>query len=604
MVTFVLLLLFGSINVHVLMLSRTNSALVNYVGIVRGATQRLVKLELAGQPSDELIGYLDDIWVSLSTGGGKYELPTPEDEAYQADLNTLREMWAELKAQILAYRVGQTPHGDLLELSERYFVQANDTVFAADEYSVHQINRLVVDSCVMLGIIIFLFAFIAISFSRKAIMLEDSNKQLDDLAKRDMLTGTYRIETFKEKSQQLLAQQPNQKFAAVYTDFSDFRYINDIFGYDYGDSILAKYGEYLKAGKRKDEFVSRVSADNFVLLLRYTDKSEIAARQRAVDAQITEYMRRSRGGQYVATCCGICCREDAGEQCGIDQMLDLANFARKTAKNDLQNKYVYYDQSIHARARQEKEIEGKLPMAIANKELMVYYQPKVELATGKIACAEALVRWKMEDGSFLPPDEFIPLLERKFLIDKLDQFVFAEVCGWLRKKLDEGLAVPQVSVNVSRLQFYDADFVERYIEIRDRCHIPHELLEIELTESVVMDSNNLLYTILSKLRAAGFTCSIDDFGKGYSSLSMLKNLPIDTLKIDRFFFWEGADSEKDTILVESIIDLAKKFHIRTVAEGVERTDQVEHLKKIGCDYVQGFVFYRPMPAAEYEKLLS
>ena len=190
------------------------------------------------------------------------------------------------------------------------------------------------------------------------------------------------------------------------------------------------------------------------------------------------------------------------------------------------------------------------------------------------------------------------------MIDQLDQYVFEEVCIWLRRLLDEGKKALPVSVNVSRLQFYDHNFVSRYVEIRDRYRIPPELLEVEFTESIAFENSSLMIRIVDRLKQAGFSCSIDDFGKGYSSLGLLKDLPIDTLKIDSFFFTEGPDRDRDLAVVQSIIELVQKFHIQTVAEGIEYPEQVEYLKKIGCDYIQGYVFYKPMPEREYEKLLE
>ena len=190
------------------------------------------------------------------------------------------------------------------------------------------------------------------------------------------------------------------------------------------------------------------------------------------------------------------------------------------------------------------------------------------------------------------------------MIDRLDRYVFEEVCRFQRKRMEEGGRVLPVSVNVSRLQFYDQNFVERYVEIRDKYQIPPELLEIEFTESIAIDNSALLLRIVKRLREAGFACSIDDFGKGYSSLSLLKSLPVDILKIDRFFFTSDDNPERDMAVVQGIIELVHKFHIRIVAEGVESPGQVEYLRKAGCDYVQGYVFYRPMPQEDYEKLIA
>ena len=273
-------------------------------------------------------------------------------------------------------------------------------------------------------------------------------------------------------------------------------------------------------------------------------------------------------------------------------------------KNGSNHNYVFYNESIRRHLWEEKNVEGQMHDALKNHEFLVYYQPKVELKTGRIGCSEALVRWQTSDGTIIPPDRFIPVFERNFMIHRLDQYVFEEVCRWLRHMLDEGKTALPVSVNVSRLQFYDPDFVKRYVEIRDKYHIPPQLLEIEFTESIVFDNTGFLLAIVKSLKANGFSCSIDDFGKGYSSLSLLKELPVDVLKIDSYFFLESNDHSRDLDLVRSIIELVHKFNIRTVAEGIEVPEQVEYLKKFECDYVQGYVFYRPMPQAKYEALLD
>ena len=314
-------------------------------------------------------------------------------------------------------------------------------------------------------------------------------------------------------------------------------------------------------------------------------------------------MQTSHAGQLLPTNCGICCVEDVIELLKIDGLLDRANFARKTVKTGDRQNYVYYDESIRSHLWEEKAIENRMQSALEDREFTVYYQPKVDLALGKIGCAEALVRWKTPGGSIIPPDRFIPVFEKKHMIDQLDQYVYEEVCRWLRRLLDSGKPALPVSVNVSRLQFYDQNFVDRYVEIRDKYAIPPELLELEFTESIAFDNAKLLLQTVGRLKKEGFSCSIDDFGKGYSSLGLLKNLPLDVLKIDSFFFDEGPDRNKDRIIVEGIVDLVKKFNIKTVAEGIESMEQVEYLKRIGCDYVQGYVFYRPMPQAEYEKLI-
>lgn len=574
------------------------------MGIVRGASQKLVKLELAHEPNDELINYLDEILEELLTGNGPYDLPLVKDGDYRLDLENLNDMWTRMKESIMEFRQGTIDGNELLELSEDYFTQANETVFSADRYSSAQIHMLSSICIGMFATMLLVWGLLFLALSRKVTFLESENKQLSDLTRRDPLTGIYQYESFKEKAQLLLDNAGNKKYAVVYTDFTDFKYINDVFGYAYGDSILSRYGEILRTGLQEDEICGRVTADNFVLLLHYSDKEEVASRQRRADKQITEYMHSSPSSQSITTNCGICCLEDVVEDLKIEGYLDRANFARKTVKNGSNHNYVFYNESIRRHLWEEKNVEGQMHDALKNHEFLVYYQPKVELKTGRIGCSEALVRWQTSDGTIIPPDRFIPVFERNFMIHRLDQYVFEEVCRWLRHMLDEGKTALPVSVNVSRLQFYDPDFVKRYVEIRDKYHIPPQLLEIEFTESIAFDNTGFLLAIVKSLKANGFSCSIDDFGKGYSSLSLLKELPVDVLKIDSYFFLESNDHSRDLDLVRSIIELVHKFNIRTVAEGIEVPEQVEYLKKFECDYVQGYVFYRPMPQAKYEALLD
>lgn len=601
---FGLLVALGGIIIHTVVQSQHYSELVNYVGIVRGATQRLVKLELEGQPDDSLIEYLDGILQELKTGKGYYGLHLPDDENYQEKLFTLDEQWTSIKEQIYAYRKGQNNGNELLSRSEWYFQQANDTVFAAVEYSSRQIHFLLVICIITLGNMLLTWLFIFWAYSKKMLLLESSNKRLSDIARRDVLTGVYQLDAFKEEAQRMLDVGPKHKAAIVYTDFTDFKYINDVFGYDYGDSILKQYGEILTEGLMEDELCGRVSADNFVLLLQYTEKEEVVARQWEADQKIVDFMHNSSHKQSVPSCCGICCIEDVIEELNIDGLLDRANFARKTVKNGTNLNYVFYNESIRSGLRKEKYVEGRMEEALAKCEFNVFYQPKVDLKTDKIACSEALVRWQGRDGTIIAPDEFIPVFERKFMIDRLDQYVFEEVCRFLHQRREDGKPVLPVSVNVSRLQFYDTNFIKRYVAIREKYQIPPGLLEIEFTESIANDNTELLVKIVNQLHSEGFSCSIDDFGKGYSSLSLLKTLPVDVLKIDRFFFTDSSDPYRDMAVVQGVINLVRKFGIRTVAEGIESLEQVKYLKQIGCDYIQGYVFYHPMPLEEYCRLLD
>lgn len=491
----------------------------------------------------------------------------------------------------------------LLQSSEVHFEIANNTVFAADNYTTSKSHQLTLLSALMLAGIIIMWIALFIVYLRKLYSLESSNKTLYDITTKDPLTGAYNFETFKKKAQKLLTQT-TKKYSLVYVDFADFKYINDVFGYKYGDEILINYAAIISKELRAGEVLGRVSADNFVILRYYNEKNDIMVRQHQVDIKITEFMHDMYSGQAVSVQCGICYLVDLAEDLQIEGILDRANYARKTVKTGLNRKYAVYDESIRKQLRYEKSIENRMLKSLENEEFLVYFQPKVDLQTGMATQAEALVRWQTDEGLIIPPDKFIPIFEKKYLISSLDQYVFKKVCAFIRRRLDAGLPVNTISVNVSRLQFYNSDFVKIYEDIKNKFRIPDHLLEIEITESIAFDNVTFLEKTVSELKSKGFLISIDDFGTGFSSLSLLKNIPIDVLKIDQSFFRESIHKEKDKIVIKGIIDLVNKLSIRTVAEGIETAEQVAFLKSVNCNMIQGYFFYRPLPEDKFEEILK
>lgn len=593
------LLLIGVITLHTIVSLQSFSRLVNYVGIVRGATQRLVKLEITGEPQDEMITYLDGILDELMTGDGPYGLIRPNDPDYRDNLQKLNQSWLSLKDEIYRMRDDSLLEKRLVDDSEEYFGLANDTVFSADNYSHTQTMFLLRLIVVMFAGMLVTWFFVFVAYRKHLFHLEKNYRDLEELTSRDRLTGIYNLEKFESEAQSLLDKYREVKYSVIYVDFADFKYINDVFGYDYGDDILRRYAKMHQESLSSIEVMGRVSADNFVILRSYHTKKELLERQREVDRKII-----NSSDQPLSVTCGFCCVEDVLEKLDITGLLNRANYARKTVKNGIKRSYAFYDEGIRNQLRLEKDIESKLQAAIDNREFIVYYQPKVNAKTGKIACAEALVRWRNADGAVIPPDRFIPVLEKNHEIARLDRYVFEEVCRSLKKSLARGDRVLPVSINVSRLQFYDAGFIDTYKKIRGLYEIPSDLLEIEFTESIAFDNTPLLQKTLQGLKENGFYISVDDFGKGYSSLSLLKQVPIDELKLDRLFFLDGNDRIKDRLIVEGIVKMADSLGIHTVAEGIENKEQQVFLKEIGCDLIQGYAYYRPLPEEEYKALLA
>ncbi|HGZ2699170.1 TPA: putative bifunctional diguanylate cyclase/phosphodiesterase, partial [Clostridioides difficile] len=286
----------------------------------------------------------------------------------------------------------------------------------------------------------------------------------------------------------------------------------------------------------------------------------------------------------------------------INTIMDRANTARKTIKGGHKNSFAFYDKEMHKKILKEKEIENSMVDALNNGEFIVYFQPKYSLSDYQIIGAEALVRWDNPQKGLIPPIEFIPVFERNGFIVNIDFYVFEEVCKKIREWMDEGQKVVPISVNLSRMHFVNSNFIEEFKLIVDKYKIPTRLIELELTETAVLDNIEGLLDTMNNLKEKGFVISMDDFGTGYSSLNLLKELPVDILKLDRAFFTEKDESNNEKIVISNVIKMAKELKMKVISEGVETISQVEFLKQIGCDMVQGYLFSKPMPVKEFEKI--
>ena len=574
---------------------------INYLGIVRGVSQRIFKLEANHQGNDELLGDIDDILHDLSTGKGKYGLPYVEkDPVYSENLKELNKKWELIKQDIYDARNGKDST-DLLKASEDFFLLANKTVFAGEEYTKNQATKLMLLVVLLSISSLITWLLIFILQSKNQSYLEKMNNKFRDMIYKDDLTGEWNSKKFKIDGEIIIKENPETKFAIFYLDFENFKYCDDVLGYKFGDYILKEYTRLLKEDMEEKEIFGRISADRFVVLRKYTDKSELIERQKNVNEKLKGVVEKSNERYNAVIYWGICCLEDVNEDMEITELVDKANFAQKTIKGQVTN-YAFYNESIRSKMREENYIRDNILKAVENEEFIVYFQPKVELKENKIRNVEALVRWKNSEGKMLSPGVFIPILEKDLLISVLDQYVFEKTCQWLRKQMDKYKRVFPVSVNVSKMQFYSLDFIMVYSKIKEKYSIPDGILIIEFTESAIFNDIKRVKEIIFELHRNGFLCAIDDFGKGYSSLNALKDMRVDSLKIDSLFFNESENKEREKIVVKGIIDLAQNLNMTIVAEGIEKEEQVDFLREAGCDMIQGYIFYRPMPIEEFEKL--
>ena len=411
----------------------------------------------------------------------------------------------------------------------------------------------------------------------------------------DHLTQLLNREGFFRETERILKEQSQEDYCIVRCNIRNFKLANQLFGYEKGNQILIDIAKMLRSDKIKGEVVSRLYGDHFAILLKQSnyDEEKLRAALREVSAKIEH-------AEYALQfCVGVCDVTD--KTLDVYLMCDRANIAMNSIRSGEDVSIVHYDESMMENIMQENVVIAEFEPALQNGEFKVFLQPIVD-AQGKVASAEALVRWfRSEDGTMVPPGEFIGILERAGLIYKLDLFVWEEaakiVAGWKGTSLDE---VP-VSVNISPRDILYVDLEKTFEELVGKYDIPRSRLNLEFTESALMTNADRYIAILTSLREKGFRVEIDDFGSGYSSLNTLKDIHADVLKIDRGFLQETENREQGRVILASIIDMAKKLSMSVITEGVETETQVGFLSEMGCELFQGFYFSRPIPVEEFEE---
>lgn len=456
--------------------------------------------------------------------------------------------------------------------------------------------------------IYFMMAFVAIFIigvvvTAVAVYLRN-RKEVYIAAYVDQLTGIPSKAKHKLDAQELIDKQ-EKRYAYMTFDVDNFKYINEMFGYEYGNKVLIHIAKTVKEFAKPGELYARISSDNFAMLLFDTEtQEELTERINVLFKRIVE---PGETGAVLNVCslsfsCGIYRIE--GKQ-DINTARANANLARTESKRSVLDEIVFYDEKLKARRVEEKELEYEAEQALANKEFLVYFQPKYDVETEKIIGAEALVRWEHPVRGMLSPGLFVPLFESNGFITEVDLYVLERVCELIEGWMNAGIPPICISVNLSRVHLYERDLVKSLFEVVSRHNVPTEYIEFELTESAFYEETEGLLRIMSEIKAAGFRISMDDFGSGYSSLNLLRRLPVDVLKLDRVFL-EDCEVEDDETrgkrIVMHVISMAKDLKMEVLAEGVETLDQKQFLQNARCDMIQGYYYARPMPVKEFELL--
>ncbi|MEG0910054.1 MAG: EAL domain-containing protein [Ruthenibacterium sp.] len=414
---------------------------------------------------------------------------------------------------------------------------------------------------------------------------------------RDDLTGIYNRAMFVKSTQTLFERNPAMRYVMLRWDIERFKVINELFGTEMGDTVLRTFAKYLQTTLHGNGTYGRLEADNFACCYPYeyldTEKLRVS---------MSACFEALHLGYDIVLSVGIYIIDDTSVP--VDQMCDRANMALHTIKGNYMRRFAFYDDTMREEMMMEQQIAGEMQEALASGQFCIYLQPIYSVSQGKPIAAEALVRWIHPQHGMIPPGRFIPLFERNGFVTKLDYYVWESVCKFIFEEKKLHHPVVPISVNISRMNFYSPDLCERIIALVERYHIAPSLLKIEITESAYTDNPAQLLKAMRKLQRYGFQVSMDDFGSGYSSLNMLKDVPTDILKVDMKFVSGIEDSERAGSVLTSVIRMAKWLEMDVIVEGVETKGQLDFLRSIGCDNIQGYYFAKPMPTAEFVALLA
>lgn len=418
------------------------------------------------------------------------------------------------------------------------------------------------------------------------------------MAERDSVTGLYTKIKFYQIVKQVLKENQNLTYAFARLDIDRFKMINNFYGIREGDRVLITIANELRrVGETFDNFVyARLDNDVFACCIPFKEEN-IELLVKTIQIQL----KKANKDYNIKISCGVYVIEDYDMD--VSEMYDRAFLAAKSCKGQFIENIAYYNQSMIENMRQEQFIINDVNKALEEEQFVVYLQPKINLFTDKSFGAEALVRWIHPEKGMISPGEFIPIYERNGIIGRLDQYMWRQVCKLLRRWLDEGKDPAPISVNVSRVNLYNPHLVEILKKIVTEYRIPPHLLNLELTESAFMEDQQLIMNTMGKLHKLGFKIMMDDFGSGFSSLNILKDMELDYLKVDMKFLDTQELNGRGEKVLTSVIRMAKWLQLPAIVEGVETQQQVEFLKCIGCEFAQGFYFARPMPVEQYEAFL-
>jgi len=425
------------------------------------------------------------------------------------------------------------------------------------------------------------------------------------LAKYDPLTGLANREYFRTCIACAMARTSRQrsKMALLYFDLDHFKQVNDTLGHAAGDQLLVEVAQRLKGVLRAGDVIARLGGDEFTAIIESVPGvEEIASVAQKIIDELSKPFDLNHTKVHVSASLGITVFPDDGKE--FETLLQNADTAMYQAKRNGRKQFQFFEWDMHRYNVERMKLENDMRCAIKEEEFQVYYQPKVDLRTGATIGLEALLRWQHKHHGFISPEKFIPVAEKNGYIVEIGRWMVDQVCRQISRWYRSGLSVPKVAINFSAVELERQGFAQGIINAMSRWHIPPETLELEITETALMRDIDSSCSTLKELKAYGVSIAIDDFGLGYSSLSHLKKLPLDSLKIDRSFVRDIVNKEEDYSIIKAIIALGHSMNLTIVAEGVETNEQRDLLELVSCDYAQGFLTGRPASAADVESYME
>ncbi len=447
-------------------------------------------------------------------------------------------------------------------------------------------------------------AILALSFIISHIYRHE-RKRSEKVIQYNLVTGIWNFSKFTVEAEKILKATSNvNHYAILHIDICKFRFLNDNYGFETGNKVLKAVAEVFSEFAEPDELYASLWADHFVCLVKCKEETVLLSRARMLMERVNQeiydfcdYRLTVKAGAYFIT------ESDLKEGKSINDMLQYANHALTTISDSYKNSMAIFNSSMKKEIETFRLVNQDMINAFYDKQFIPYYQPKYNIHTQEIIGAEALVRWIHPEKGLMQPSDFLPYFERSGFIVEVDLYIFEETCKNIRRWINNSKKPIVISCNFSRLHIENPEFAKKVKEIVSRYKIPCDLLELELTETIAVEEMEDITKQIKALHDAGFNVSIDDFGSGYSSLSVLQQLRVDTIKLDRTFLKNGIPTDREYKVMEAIVNLAEQLHMKVICEGVETLEQVELLKQTNCEAAQGYYFAKPMPIEELDELL-